>query len=286
VTAGARLKARLEKGLLIAPGAYDALTARIAVQAGAEAVYMTGFGVAGSLLGVPDIGIVSATEMSDRVRALSLAAAPVPLIADGDNGHGGIANVERLVRAYEQAGAACIQLEDQVLPKRCGHMDGKEVIPLANAAAKIRAAVAARASSDFLIIARTDARSVSGLDDALHRAEAYLKAGADLLFVEAPQSEAELRTVAERFKSAPLVANMVEDGKTPFLPAAALGAMGYRLILYPISALLAAACSAQRVYAGLLSPPGSNVERITFAAYNEIVGLSGYLAADAALKPK
>ena len=141
----------------------------------------------------------------------------MPLIADGDNGHGGIANVERLVRAYEQAGAACIQLEDQVLPKRCGHMDGKEVIPLAEAAAKIRAAAAARTSSDFLIIARTDARSVSGLDDALRRADAYLKAGADLLFVEAPQSEAELRAVAERFKTVPLVANMVEDGKTPCL---------------------------------------------------------------------
>jgi 2-methylisocitrate lyase-like PEP mutase family enzyme len=288
LTPGARLKARLGKGTLVAPGAYDALTARIAVQAGAEAVYMTGFGVAGSLLGVPDIGIVSATEMSDRVRALGAAAAPVPLIADGDNGHGGIANVERLVRAYEQAGAACIQLEDQVLPKRCGHMDGKEVIPLVDAAAKIRAAAAARTSSDFLIMARTDARSVSGLDEALRRADAYLEAGADLLFVEAPQSEAELRAVAERFKNVPLVANMVEDGKTPILAPAVLGAMGYRLILYPISALLAAARAAQRVYAGLLSPQGSgaSVDRVTFAAYNDIVGLARYLAADAALKPK
>jgi 2-methylisocitrate lyase-like PEP mutase family enzyme len=279
VTAGARLKARLAKGVLIAPGAYDALTARIAAQAGAEAVYMTGFGVAGSLLGVPDIGIVTATEMIERAHALSAAAAPVPLVADGDNGHGGAANVERLVRAYEQAGAACIQLEDQVLPKRCGHMDGKEVVPLHEGVAKIRTAVRARSSRDFLLIARTDARSVLGLDEALRRADAYLAAGADLLFVEAPQSESELRAIADRFKGTMLVANMVEDGKTPLLSAADLGAMGYRLVLYPISALLAAARNAQRVYGAIVAQgkPDATVERVAFAAYNEIVGLSAYL---------
>jgi 2,3-dimethylmalate lyase len=279
VTPGAKLRARLGNGVLIAPGAYDALTARIAAQAGAEAVYMTGFGVAGSHLGVPDIGIVSATEMSDRVRALAAAAAPVPLIADGDNGHGGTANVERLVRAYEQAGAACIQLEDQVLPKRCGHMDGKEIVTLDEGAMKIRAAAAARASRDFLIIARTDARSVAGFDEALRRADAYLTAGADLLFVEAPQSEAELRAVADRFKGVPLVANMVEDGKTPMLSAADLGALGFSLVLFPISSLLAAARSAQRVYQGILGDgkPDPSIERVTFQAYNEIVGLGSYL---------
>jgi 2-methylisocitrate lyase-like PEP mutase family enzyme len=279
VTPGAKLRARLAKGPLIAPGAYDALTARIAAQAGAEAVYMTGFGVAGSHLGVPDIGIVSATEMVERVHALAAAAAPVPLIADGDNGHGGTANVERLVRGYEQAGAACIQLEDQVLPKRCGHMEGKEIVPLAEGAMKIRAAAAARASRDFLIIARTDARSVAGLDEAFRRAEAYAKAGADLLFVEAPQSESELRAIADRFKGISLVANMVEDGKTPMLSAADLGALGFNLILFPISALLAAARTAQRVYAGLLATgtPDPSIERTTFHAYNDIVGLSEHL---------
>jgi 2-methylisocitrate lyase-like PEP mutase family enzyme len=279
VTPGAKLKARLAKGPLVAPGAYDALTARIAAQAGAEAVYMTGFGVAGSYLGVPDIGIVSATEMIDRVRALAAAASPVPLIADGDNGHGGTANVERLVRAYEQAGAACIQLEDQVLPKRCGHMEGKEVVTLEEGAMKIRAAAAARDAQDFLIIARTDARSVLGLDEALRRADAYLKAGADILFVEAPQSETELRTIAERFKGVPLLANMVEDGKTPMLSTADLGALGFRLILFPISSLLATARTAQRVYAGIVEQgkPDASVERVTFAAYNDIVGLSAYL---------
>ena len=279
MTPGARLKARLAQGVLVAPGAYDALTARIAVQAGAEAVYMTGFGVAGSHLGVPDIGIVSASEMIERTRALSAAATPVPLIADGDNGHGGTANVERLVRAYEQAGAACIQLEDQVLPKRCGHMDGKEVVPLEEGVAKIRTAVRARDDRAFQIIARTDARSVLGFDEALRRANAYLSAGADLLFVEAPQSEIELRTVAERFKGATLVANMVEDGKTPMLSAADLSAIGYRLILFPISALLAAARTAQRVYGAIAAQgkPDAAVERVTFAAYNDIVGLNAYL---------
>lgn len=275
------LRARLVQGVLIAPGAYDALTAKIAARAGAEAVYMTGFGVAGSLLGVPDIGIVSATEMIDRVRAFAPAAAPAYLIADGDNGHGGTANVERMVRAYEQAGAAAIQLEDQVLPKRCGHMDGKEVVPLEEGAAKIRAAAAARVSRDFLIIARTDARAVHGRDEALRRAEAYLEAGADILFVEAPQSEQELRLIADRFKGTPLVANMVEDGKTPMLSAADLGAMGYRLVLFPVSALLAAAKTAERTYAALLKgKPDTTLERVSFHAYNEIVGLSTYLKRD------
>jgi 2-methylisocitrate lyase-like PEP mutase family enzyme len=275
------LRERLRAGVLIAPGAYDALTARIAARAGAEAVYMTGFGVAGSLLGVPDIGIVSATEMIDRVRAFVPAAKPAFLIADGDNGHGGAANVERMVRAYEQAGAAAIQLEDQVLPKRCGHMDGKEVVPLDEGAAKIRAAVAARASRDFLIIARTDARAIHGRDEALRRADAYLEAGADILFVEAPQSEQELRLIADRFKGTPLVANMVEDGKTPMLSAADLGAMGYRLVLFPVTALLTAARTAERTYAALLKgKPDPTLERVTFHGYNEIVGLSAYLKRD------
>ena len=279
MTPGAGLKARLEKGVLVAPGAYDALSARIAAQAGAEAVYMTGFGVAGSLLGVPDIGLVTASEMIERVRALAAAASPVPLIADGDNGHGGVLNVERLVHACEQAGAACIQLEDQVFPKRCGHMDGKEVVPLDEGAAKIKAAVAARSSRDFQIIARTDARSVLGLDEALRRADAYLKAGADLLFVEAPQSEAELRAIAERFKGVPLVANMVEDGKTPPLAASALGQMGYRLILFPISALLSAARTVRNVYEDILSK-GANTasERLSFDDYCDVVALKDHLA--------
>ena len=241
------LKRRLAQGVLVAPGVYDGVSARQAVRAGAEATYMTGFGVAGSLLGVPDIGIVSATEMIDRVRALASASAPVPLIADGDNGHGGTANVERMVRAYDQAGAAAIQLEDQVLPKRCGHMEGKEVVSLDEGAAKIRAAVKARTSAGFLVIARTDARSVLGMDEALRRADAYVKAGADILFVEAPQSLEELRLVAERFRGVTLMANMVEDGKTPLLSAAELEALGYRLVIWPVTALLTATKAFEQV---------------------------------------
>jgi 2-methylisocitrate lyase-like PEP mutase family enzyme len=260
---------------------YDGVSARQAVKAGAEATYMTGFGVAGSLLGVPDIGIVSATEMIDRVRALAAATAPVPLIADGDNGHGGTANVDRMVRGYEQAGAAAIQLEDQVLPKRCGHMDGKEVVSLEEGASKIRAAVKARASADFLIIARTDARSVHGMDDALRRADAYVKAGADILFVEAPQSLEELRLVAERFRGVTLMANMVEDGKTPLLSAAELGALGYRLVIWPVTALLTAAKAYEKVYKRLLAEaPDTRENRVTFQDYNEIMGLSSWLRRD------
>lgn len=287
MSAGAKLKAALERGAVVAPGAFDGLSARMAAKSGAAAVYMTGFGVAGSLLGVPDIGIVSASEMIDRVKALAGACAPTPLIADGDNGHGGVLNVERLVAAYEQAGAACIQLEDQVLPKRCGHMDGKEVVPLDEGVAKIRAAVSARSSKDFLIMARTDARNVIGFDEALKRGEAYLKAGADLLFVEAPQSEAELRAIADKFKGAKLVANMVEDGKTPYLTGDALAQMGFRLILFPISALLAAAKTYERVYGDIAASGKLTLkERVTFQEYNALVDLLGFLkrAADAAQK--
>ncbi|HWA29446.1 MAG TPA: isocitrate lyase/PEP mutase family protein [Rhizomicrobium sp.] len=267
-----------EPGILVLPGAYDALSARVAVRAGAKAVYMTGFGIAGAGFGVPDIGLVTAEEMTERVRAIASAIAPVPLIADGDNGHGGPLNVARMVRAYQQAGAQCIQLEDQVSPKRCGHMDGKEVIPLAEAAAKIRAASDARGSSAFKIMARTDARATHDLDEALRRGEAFLKAGADILFIEAPRSEDELAKVAKTFAGTPLLANLVEDGKTPMLSPEALARMGYKIALYPISALLAAAASVEQVYARLLGHPAEPRERVSFAQYNAIVGLPDFLA--------
>ena len=267
--------------LLILPGAYDALSARIAVKAGARAVYMTGFGVAGASFGVPDIGLIGPDQMSERVRAIAGTIAPVPLVADGDNGHGGPLNVVRLVRAYEQAGASAIQLEDQVMPKRCGHMEGKEIVPLAEAAAKIRAACAGRESASFKIIARTDARAVEGLDEALRRGEAFLEAGADALFIEAPQAEAELRRVAETFRGACLVANMVEDGKTPWLAASALHAMGYRIALYPITALLAATRTLGEVYEKVVAGRAAEVtSRAKFGEYNELIGLAETLAPD------
>ncbi|MGN6516869.1 MAG: isocitrate lyase/PEP mutase family protein [Rhizomicrobium sp.] len=267
-----------QPGILLLPGAYDALSARIAARAGAKAVYMTGFGVAGASFGMPDIGIVNAGQMIERVGAIASAIAPVPLVADGDNGHGGPLNVMRLVRAYEDAGASCIQLEDQVSPKRCGHMEGKEVIPLAEAAAKIRAAVEARTSKAFKIIARTDARATHDLDEALRRGEAFLKAGADILFIEAPRGEEELAKVAKTFAGTPLVANLVEDGKTPLISSEALSGMGYKIALYPISALLAAAATLEEVYARLLGGRAESRERVTFSQYNEIVGLPALLA--------
>lgn len=275
-------------GIIVAPGAYDALSARLAVQAGASVVYMTGFGVSGAGFGLPDIGLVSAAEMAERVRVIAASAAPVPLIADGDNGHGGPLNATRLTRAYEQAGAACIQIEDQVFPKRCGHMEGKEVIALEEAAAKIRAAAEARTSAAFKIMARTDARATHDLDEALRRGEAFLRAGADILFIEAPRDEAEMRKVADTFKGVPLVANIVEDGKTPYLGAKALEELGFKIALFPVSALLAVTERLQVVYDTLMKGEGLSASepRVTFQRYNELIGLGDMLADAAAISEK
>jgi 2-methylisocitrate lyase-like PEP mutase family enzyme len=269
-----------EPGLIIAPGAYDALSAKLAAQAGAPAVYMTGFGLAGSHLGLPDIGLMSASEMVDRVRAMSAAAGATPLIADGDNGHGGPLNAARLARAYEQAGAQCIQIEDQVSPKRCGHMEGKEVISITEAAQKISAAADARTSKAFKIMARTDARATHDLDEALRRGEAFLKAGADILFIEAPRDMAEMEKVAATFKGVPLLANMVEDGKTPMLDSATLTELGFKIAIYPVSALLVVTKHLQDVYATLLKGQGlaEGESRVTFQKYNELIGLPEMLA--------
>ena len=275
-------------GIIIAPGAYDALSAKLAAQAGASVVYMTGFGVSGAGFGLPDIGLVSAAEMAERVRVIAASAAPVPLIADGDNGHGGPLNAARLTRAYEQAGAACIQIEDQVFPKRCGHMEGKEVIALEEAAAKIRAAAEARTSAAFKIMARTDARATHDLDEALRRGEAFLRAGADILFIEAPRDEAEMRKVADTFKGVPLVANIVEDGKTPYLGAKALEELGFKIALFPVSALLAVTERLQVVYDTLMKGEGLSASepRVTFQRYNELIGLGDMLADAAAISEK
>jgi len=272
--------------IILAPGAYDALSAKLAAQAGAQAVYMTGFGVAGSTLGVPDIGLMSATEMADRARALASAAAPTPVFADGDNGHGGPLNAARLTRLYEQAGVACIQLEDQVFPKRCGHMENKEIVSISDATAKIRAAVEARDHLAFKVMARTDARATHGFDEALRRGEAFLKAGADILFIEAPRSHEELVSVAETFKGVPLVANMVEDGKTPYLDGPTLQEIGYKIAIFPVSALLSVTERLQTLYRAMLEATKLPVDmqRVTFQKYNEIIGLPDMLAEAAALE--
>src|SRR6202047_4136026 len=225
---------------VIAPGAYDALTARLIEQAGFPAVYMTGFGTSASLLGRPDVGLLTMSQMVDNARRIAQAV-DVPVIADADTGYGNPLNVIRTVQEYELAGVSAIHIEDQVMPKKCGHMENKQVIAAAEMTEKIRAAVEARSSSDFLIIARTDARAVEGLDSALRRARAYREAGADILFVEAPQNEDEVAQVARAFPNMPLLFNWAGGGKPPPLPLERLNDLGYRIVIFPISALLTAA---------------------------------------------
>ncbi len=224
---------------VLAPGAYDALTARLVEQAGFEAVYMTGFGTAASLLGRPDIGLLSFSEMVDNARRI-VRAVEVPVIADADDGYGNPINVIRTVQEYEAAGVSAIHIEDQVSPKKCGHLEGKEVIEASEMVEKVRAAVEARQSEDFVIIARTDARAVEGMDRALKRAQLYHEAGADVLFVEAPQSEEEVAAVAEAFPDVPLLFNWLEGGETPPVPLERLKELRFRLVIFPLSAMLAA----------------------------------------------
>ena len=261
-------------GLVIAPGAYDALSARLAEQAGFEAVYMTGFGASASLLGLPDIGLLSSAEMADHARRLA-AAVSVPLIADADDGYGEVLNVMRTVRGLEAAGVAAVQLEDQVSPKRCGHMAGKRVVAAEAMVEKVRAAVEARASDSLMIIARTDARAVEGLDAALERARRYRDAGADVLFVEAPEDEDEVAAVAEAFPDAPLVFNALEGGLTPPMDLERLIALGFRLVLFPLTALLAATRAVQEALATLRANPRPAAPgALPFEAFTDVVGLS------------
>jgi carboxyvinyl-carboxyphosphonate phosphorylmutase len=235
---------------LLAPGAFDALSARLVEQAGFDCAYMTGFGTTASLLGRPDVGLLGGAEMAGNVRRL-VQAIDVPLIADADTGYGNAINVVRTVQDYEQAGVAGLHLEDQILPKRCGHMDGKQVVPIDEMEGKIRAAVAARRDPDLVIIARTDARAMEGLDAALARATAYAAAGADLLFVEALQSVEEIEIVARELADQQLVFNWAEGGKTPPLPYQRLAELGFALVLMPLTALLAATRAMQQALAEL-----------------------------------
>ncbi len=229
-----------ENEILALPGVFDGISARAAVRAGFEAVYMTGYGVSASALGFPDAGLATFSEMVAAVKLIATAGG-VPFIADGDTGYGGLLNVDRTVRGYWEAGASGIQIEDQEFPKKCGHTELRRVIPMEDAVQKVRVAAAARDSQDFLIVARTDARYGHGLDEALRRAEGFLRAGADVLFVESPESLEELRTYAEAFRGATLLANMVEGGRTPYLPAAELAKMGFKIALYPATGFLSAA---------------------------------------------
>ena len=273
----ARLRELIEGSApLVAPGAYDALSARLIEQAGFAAVYMTGFGTTASLIGRPDVGLLSGAEMVDNARRI-VAAVDVPVIADADTGYGNAINVVRTVQLYEQAGVAGIQLEDQVMPKKCGHMSGKLLIGADEMVGKLRAAVEARRDPDLLIIARTDAVAVEGVDAAIARARAFADAGADLLFVEAPTSEDDITRVAKELSGvAPLVFNWAEGGRTPPLSLDRIGELGFSLVIYPIGTLLAATAGIRSLLA-TLKAEGTPVSALpalpAFDEFTDLIGL-------------
>lgn len=267
--------------ILVAPGVYDALSGLIAEQAGAETVYLSGASIAYTRFGRPDIGLVSMSEVADTIAALRDRVG-LPILVDADNGFGNALNVQRTVRVFERMGAGALQLEDQTMPKRCGHLDGKSLISTAEMVGKIRAACDARASEETLIIGRTDAIAVEGFEAALDRAEAYVEAGADMLFVEAPQSLAEIGEIVQRFKGrVPLMANMVEGGKTPAMDAAGLEALGFDLVIFPGGVVRAVAATARAYYANLLatgSNQGFRNRMFDFAGLNGVIGTPELLA--------
>ena len=260
--------------LLVAPGCFDGLSARLVEEAGFEAAYLSGGAVARSM-GVPDIGLVTMSEVIDRA-AQVVAAVKIPVIADADTGYGNAVNLVRSVREFERTGVAAIHIEDQITPKRCGHLDGKEVIPLAEMEKKLQAALAARSDPDFLIIARTDARGVHGFDDAINRGRAFAKLGVDAVFVEAPQSEAELEEIPRALQDVPLLVNVFKGGKTPMLPVERLQQMGYRIAIYP-SETQRAAIHAMRQALELLKREGTTEKMddalTTFKERDKVVGL-------------
>ena len=270
-----RLKNRLRSNeLLVAPGVFDLISAKIADRMGFTALYMTGYGTVASHLGLPDAGLATYSDMLDRVSRIA-ATIKSPLIADADTGYGGLLNVRQTVRGYEEAGAAAIQLEDQEFPKKCGHTPGRRVIAREAMVQKIRVAVESRKSEDFLIIARTDARTALGIDEALRRGEAYAQAGADILFIESPESEAEMARICRAF-DLPLIANMVEGGRTPVLSKTRLQELGYRIAIFPATGFLAAAAALRSAYAGLLASGSSVSLDIPLYDFQEFSVLMGF----------
>lgn len=260
--------------IVMAPGSYDAWSARMVEKAGFPAVYMTGYGVSASVLGRPDIGLISFKEVVDAAHNIC-ACTSVPVIADADNGYGNALNVVRTVQEYERAGVAGIQLEDQVMPKRCGHMEGKQLISKEEMVAKIRAAVYARQDPDTVIIARTDAIAVNGYEDAIDRAKAYREAGADVIFVEALQTQEQVER-ASSLVQAPLFANMVEHGKTPVDTAENLYKMGFRIAIYPVVTLYAATKAMEEVLRTLKETEDLRAcmpMEVDFPTFNEMIGL-------------
>jgi len=270
------INARPKDRVIAAPGVYDMVSLRMAARMGFDALYMTGYGTIASHLGLPDAGLASYADMVGRVEAMARMA-ETPLIADGDTGYGGLLNVRHTVQGYERAGAAAIQLEDQQFPKKCGHTPDRRVVSADDMVRKIAVAAEARTSPDFLIIARTDARTSLGLKEAIRRARAYAEAGADMLFVESPETEDEMATIGRELGDKPLVANMVEGGgRTPMLSNARLAEIGFALAIHPIAGILSAAAALETVYRQLRatgSTLGSKAPVYSFAEMNRLMGL-------------
>lgn len=271
---GSKLKQRLsQKDILIAPGAHDVLTAKIIEDVGFEAVYMTGYGSAASILGQPDVGLLTQVEMATRARNI-VERVNIPVIADADTGFGNAINVIRTTRLYEDAGVAMMQLEDQIAPKKCGHMLGREVVPPEEMVGKIQAACDAR-RGDMLIMARTDARTNYGLEEAIRRGKAYEQAGADVLFIESVESEEEMRIVTRSF-NVPVLANMLEHGRTPLLPAPKLQEIGYRLVIFCVASVYAEAYAVTELMKTLKQHGTTESflpQMIPFEEFNRLTGL-------------
>ena len=269
------LRARLQTGkILVAPGAYDALTARLLEQAGFEAVYRGGYAASAAAFALPDLGITTLTDMVDHARRMT-SAITVPVIADADTGYGEVPQVIHTVHELERAGVAAIQFEDQVFPKRCGHMEGKKVIPADEMVVKVRAALDARRNPETVIIARSDATAVTGLDDAIARSRMYADAGADVIFIDAPTSEDDLKAIAAGGINAVLMVNISEYGKTPDLGAQRFEELGFGLVIYPSSTLFAAAQSTKELAAALMAE-GSTVSSVPrMMPFDEINGILG-----------
>ena len=269
------LKSIITKETLLAPGIYDALSGLVAEQSGARAVYLSGASIAYTRFGRSDVGLVSVSEVHDTLAAVT-DRIKIPVIVDADTGFGNALNVQRTIRNFERAGAAAIQIEDQSFPKRCGHLDGKILIKRDEMIGKVKAAVDSRKTSDTLIIARTDARAVEGLQEAIDRAHAYQEAGADILVIEAPQSFDEMKIIRKSFHiNIPLLANMVEGGKTPVTTSNDLKKLGFNIVIFPGGAVRAATFQLQEYYAGLLKN-GSNSEfskkMHNFDSLNAVIG--------------
>jgi carboxyvinyl-carboxyphosphonate phosphorylmutase len=278
-TAAAQLRALMARpGMIQAPGCFDAFSGKLVEQAGFQAAYMTGFGTSASVLGMPDTGLISFAEMATHAGNIA-AALRIPLIADADTGYGNAINAYRTTRAYARAGVAAIQLEDQVAPKKCGHTQGKQIVPLGEMLGKLRAAADARAEQDIVIVVRTDARAVAGFDEALERCLAFQDAGADVIFFEAPETEAEMETIAKRIQ-APLLINLVEGGKTPFLARSRLEKLGFKIAIYPATGLLTVAKALQRQFGRLRTDDGfgPNGDQITFEELKTLLGFPAYYA--------